>query len=217
MRFYRVPVHKLVVTPEAADPAFRPLHDQATLDKVRRHFSLPEQFVLAVGARRPHKNFPLLVRAAASVKDVSVVFVGEADERFADETYHIARDLNANVRFLGKVSEEDLPVLYNLAAAVACPSLVEGFGLPVLEAMACATPVICSDIPVFREVAGHAAMLVGPRDAAAWAAGLERLLQDHALQESLSRAGQERAALFSWRRAAEAVLPVYSRLGLETS
>jgi glycosyltransferase involved in cell wall biosynthesis len=218
-RFYRVPSRKLVVTPEAADTAFHPIQDKARLDEVRQRYGLQSTFVLAVGMRRPHKNFGLLVQAfgLAVEKDnaeAQLAFVGEADERFHDEAADSASALGDRVRFLGKVPEADLPVLYNLAAAFACPSLIEGFGLPVLEAMSCGTPVICSDIPVLREVAGDAALRVPPTDARAWAAAIQQVCSRPELRASLSQAGLKRSAHFTWQRCAVSVLPTYRRLNL---
>jgi glycosyltransferase involved in cell wall biosynthesis len=172
---------------------------------------------MAVGTRRPHKNFALLVRAVDDVKQATLVFVGEADERFRDDAAEAARPLGRRVRFLGKVDEGDLPALYNLATVVACPSLIEGFGLPVLEAMACGTPVVCSDIPVFREVAGNAAAYAQPSDRHDWAARLDEVLGSPARREHLSQLGLKRSASYTWRRAAEALIPAYSSLGLSTT
>jgi alpha-1,3-rhamnosyl/mannosyltransferase len=217
LRFYRVPARKLAITPEAADDSFRPIDDQELLNKVRAAYGLPARFILAVGARRPHKNFVRLVEAVARIREVegaTLVLVGEADGRFKDDAAETAQQLGVPVRFLGKVPERDLPVVYNLATVFACPSLIEGFGLPVLEAMACGTPVLCSAIPVFRETAGDAAMQIPPHSTSEWAAALERTLSDPSLRTHLRGAGRARVAVFSWRRAADAVLTVYSELGI---
>jgi glycosyltransferase involved in cell wall biosynthesis len=211
-RFYRIPPRKLVITPEAADPAFCPASDGENLERLRHQYGLPEKFVLAVGMRRPHKNFATLVRAVCRLDSATLVFIGDADERFADETKLAAQGAGeSKVRFLGKVPERDLPGLYNLASALACPSLVEGFGLPLVEAMASGTPVICSDIPVFREVAASAALFVPATDEVAWAAAVERVLSSPSLQTQLRSLGLERAGHFSWRSAALALLPTYER------
>jgi alpha-1,3-rhamnosyl/mannosyltransferase len=217
LRFYRVPARKLAITTEAADASFRPIDDQELLKMVRAAYGLPPRFILAVGARRPHKNFVRLVEAVARLREVegaTLVLVGEADERFNDDAAEAAKRLDLPVRLLGKVPESDLPALYNLATVFACPSLIEGFGLPVLEAMACGTPVVCSAIPVFRETAGDAAMHVPPESISEWAATLDRVLSDPALRTQLSHAGRRRAAQFSWGRAAEAVLTAYGELGI---
>lgn len=216
-RFYRVPARKLAITGEAADESFRPIDDQERRDKVRAAYGLPERFILAVGARRPHKNFVRLVEAVAQLREVegaTLVLVGEADERFQDDTALRAKQLGVDVRFLGKVPEPDLPVIYNLGTVCACPSLIEGFGLPVLEAMACGTPVVCSAIPAFRETAGDAGMQITPSSTDEWSRALRRVLSDHALREQLSHAGRKRAALFSWERAADKVVSTYHALNI---
>ena len=211
-RFYGVPRHKLVITPEAADVAFRTIDDKQFLSQLRKAYNLPQSFVLAVGMRRPHKNFLTLVRAIGKLDDAALVFVGDADERFPDEVAATAQGLGNRVCFLGKIPEADLSGLYNLAAALACPSLVEGFGLPLVEAMASGTPLICSDIPVFREVAGDAALFVPARDEAAWASAVATVLESSVLQADLRRLGLERSRHFSWRAAAAPLLPHYTRL-----
>jgi glycosyltransferase involved in cell wall biosynthesis len=217
LRFYRVPARKLAITTEAADDSFRPINDQELLKKVHAAYDLPHMFILAVGARRPHKNFVRLVEAVARLREVegaTLVLVGEVDERFRDDAAEAAKRLDLPVRFLGKVPERDLSVLYNLATVFACPSLMEGFGLPVLEAMACGTPVVCSAIPVFRETAGDAAMQIPPENTSEWATAFERILSDATLRTQLSDAGRRRAAQFSWGSAADAVLTAYSDLGI---
>ncbi|MGA7729842.1 MAG: glycosyltransferase family 1 protein [Chloroflexia bacterium] len=216
-RFYRASKRKILVTPEAADPSFRQIEDRGLAETVRWRYSLPAGFVLAVGARRPHKNFAHLVRSLAHVEGATLVFVGDADERFPDETAEAATVLGERARFLGKVPEDDLPALYNLATVVACPSVIEGFGLPVLEAMSCGTPVVCSDIAVFREVAGEAAAYAPPTDEQAWALALRQILDSSERQASLSDAGLARSRQFTWRAAAEALIPVYRSLGITNS
>jgi glycosyltransferase involved in cell wall biosynthesis len=193
------------------------VEDAELLRTVREKYRLPQEFVLAVGARRPHKNFGRLVDAVGRLGDVegaTLVFVGEADERFPDEAAAAARGMGERVRFVGKVPEADLPVLYSLATVFACPSLIEGFGLPVLEAMTSGTPVVCSSIPVFEEVAGEAVLMAPPDDTEAWASALRRLLTEPDRRDTLSRAGLHRAGLVSWQRAAQAALRVYRRLGV---
>ncbi len=211
-RFYHVPSRKLIVTPEAADASFQPIENSDTIIRVREHYGLPDQFVLAVGARRPHKNFGMLVRAIERLEKTELVFVGNADDRFADEVAQEAASLNGRVRFLGSVPEADLPALYNLATLLACPSLIEGFGLPLLEAMSCGAPVVCSDIPVFREVAGSAAIYVDPLDEADWGQALSNVLSSQTLQSELRDAGLKRAAQFTWERTARSLLPLYVKL-----
>jgi glycosyltransferase involved in cell wall biosynthesis len=121
-----------------------------------------------------------------------------------------ALELGDRVHLAGYVEGEDLAALYSLATVFAYPSLWEGFGLPVLEAMACGTPVLTSDISSLPEVAGAAALLVPPTDVEAIADGLLRLLEDAALRADLGERGQRQAANFSWERCARETLSVYN-------
>ncbi len=113
------------------------------------------------------------------------------------------------VRFLGFVPDEDLPALYNAAEVFALPSLYEGFGLPVLEALACGTPVVTSNVSSLPEVAGDAALLVSPHDVEDLAQALHRLVTDQELRTTLRRRGLAQAQRFTWQRAAETVLGIY--------
>jgi glycosyltransferase involved in cell wall biosynthesis len=116
------------------------------------------------------------------------------------------------IRYLGYVKQDDLPALHSAAIAFAFPSLYEGFGLPVLEAMACGTPVLTSNIAATAEVAGDAALLVDPLSQDEIREGLRRLLTDGDLRAGLRRRGLERAPAFSWRRAADETHDVYQRV-----
>ena len=120
--------------------------------------------------------------------------------------------LGPALRELGRLPQPELNALYASATLFAFPSLHEGFGLPVLEAMAAGCPVVASDIPAVREVAGDAAVLVPPADTGAWAEALSRVLESPSLQADLAGAGRRRAALFSWSKTAEATLGVYEEL-----
>lgn len=215
--FYRISRDKIAVCGEAADPALAPLCDKAERRRLRCHYNLARPFVLAVGARRPHKNFQRLVEAFALIEphfEHDLVFVGPADERFPDEARRTAQNLQLQerVRFLGWAPEADLPGLYSLAQAVAAPSLIEGFGLPVLEAMACGAPVLANDAAALPEVAGEAALLVDATDSLALALALRHLLSDASLRQWLSEAGLRRAASFTWPGVAEKILQVYEEI-----
>ena len=121
-------------------------------------------------------------------------------------------DLEGRLVFPGYIPQDDLPAVYSRATAFIYPSLYEGFGLPVLEAMACGTPVITSNVSSMPEVAGDAGMLVPPQDVEALAGAIQRLLGDAELRQDLSRRGMARAREFTWRRAAEATLGVYCKV-----
>jgi glycosyltransferase involved in cell wall biosynthesis len=201
-RFYRRRVPPSRVIGNGVDQGLR--GGPAAAARLRSEFGLDEGYVLHVGAQRPHKNVPVLVEAVAAVPGARLVLVGSADRRFPDEVgpaierYGVAD----RVRRLPFVPEELLGALYAQASMLAYPSLVEGFGLPVLEAMVTGTPVLASDVPVLREVGGNAAAYAPPSDPAAWAAGIERLRTDAVLRSRLTAAGTAQAARFTWSAAA---------------
>ena len=214
---YRLASEKLLVAPEGAEEGFKPLDDPAARQALRRRYELPQEFILAVGARRPHKNLGRLVHAFAAIHTTvphSLVFAGVADRRFPDEARQAASQhrLNGQVRFLDWVPEADLPALYSLADVVAVPSLMEGFGLTALEAMACGTPVLAANNSSLPEVVGEAGMLVDPLDTPGMAHALEKMLLDPYLRGELRTAGLERVRRFRWEHTARQVLSAYRDL-----
>ena len=216
-QFYKIPREKIAVCGEAVDPSLAPICDDEEHRRLRKQYGLERPFVLAVGARRPHKNFQRLVEAFALIEpycDHDLVFVGPADERFPDEARQTAQNLQLDnrVHFLGWAPEADLPGLYSLAQAVAAPSLIEGFGLPVLEAMACGAPVLANDAASLPEVAGNAAMLVDATNSMALAMALRHLLSNPSLRRWLAEAGLQRAAVFTWSGVAEEIVQIYEDL-----
>jgi len=207
-----VPEERVVVIPNGVHPAMAPvLADSARARDVRRRYGLPERFALTVGAIEPRKNLTRLFDAAARVRarpearDLVLMHAGPAGWLAPD----VARAAGGHVRFLGYVPPEDLATLYGLARCCAYPSLWEGFGLPVVEAMACGCPVLTSGVSAMPEVAGDAALLVDPTSTDEIAATLARLWTDDALRASLARRGLQRAREFSWERAARETVAVY--------
>jgi glycosyltransferase involved in cell wall biosynthesis len=182
---------------------------------VRRRYDLPERFVLFVGTLEPRKNLMRLVQAYAGLpasvrRHVSLVIAGGPGWLSETLRREVAeRGLADRVRFIGYVRDEDMAPLYSLATVFAYPSLYEGFGLPVLEAMACGVPVLTSNVSSLPEVAGGAAVLVAPTDVDAIADGLTQLLDDTALAAKLVARGLEWSTNFSWDRCARETLAVY--------
>ncbi len=182
----------------------------------------PEPVVLCVAAKRPHKNLAALIRAFAVLAArggprLQLVLPGSSNDH-EQELRALAAELGVagQVRFPAWVSEEDLESLYRLARCFVLPTLIEGFGLPVLEAMSRDVPVACSDIPVLVEVAGDAALLFDPRDPSSIADAIERLDSDAGLRERLIARGGERCLQFTWSHTAELTLASYRRaLGRE--
>jgi glycosyltransferase involved in cell wall biosynthesis len=174
----------------------------------------PEPIVLCVAAKRRHKNLHGLIRALASLPEPrpQLVLPGSPNA-YELELRDLAAELGVQhgVRFPGWVSEADLELLYRLASCFVLPTFQEGFGLPVLEAMARGVPVACSDIPALREVAGDAAVWFDPKDPPGIARAIERLLGDPKMAGELVDRGHERCALFTWERTARATLASYRR------
>lgn len=215
LRWFRVPAGRVTVIPEAADPAFFP-RPPAEIETVRRRYGLPDSFVLYVGSNKPHKNLPRLVEAWAQITEHGIrntlVLAGPWDPRYPEPRRRAEQLGLENVRWLGPVPEADLPALYSAATLFVFPSLYEGFGLPVLEAMACGVPVVCSDTSSLPEVAGDAALRVNPTDVEALAAAIERALADEALRADLRATGLERARQFTWEAVAQKTLGVYRQM-----
>ena len=206
-RFYpRAPRQVLIPNGVETGP-FTQVSDGAVA-AARERYGLPERFVLTVGAHRPHKNQGVLIRALADMPgQVGLVIVGWFDRSFPDPLPGLVDRLGlaARVRFVPEADEELLPAVYRAASVFAFPSLAEGYGLPMLEAMAAGVPVVASDLPVLAEVAGPGALLVPPEDPAAWAAALTRVLADSALAARLTGAGAAVAEAAGWERGGRAL------------
>ncbi len=212
---YRLPPEKVLVTLNGVDrEAFRPMGTEPA--GIRERYRLDGPFVLFVGRIEPRKNLPRLIRAFSRVRGrigggIRLVIAGQEDFRSAEVFREAERQAEASVVFLGAVPDADLPALYNLAEALAYPSLAEGFGILVLEAMACGTPVVASPRGALPEVGGDAVLWVEPEDEEAIAEGIERIVTDNDLRERLRAAGSSRAALFEWKETARGTLEAYRR------
>jgi glycosyltransferase involved in cell wall biosynthesis len=182
---------------------------------VRSRYGLPDQFILGVGTLEPRKNFPHLISAYADLRRRTgmphrLVIAGREGWMYEPIYDRVRQERVENtVQFLGYVADEDLPVLYNLAAVMAYPSLYEGFGIPPLEAMACGTPVVCSNLSSLPETVGDAALMVEPHDVSALSSALERVLEDDPLRQTLRVRGQAQAGRFTWDAAAEKLVAAY--------
>lgn len=220
---YDLPEDKVVAIHDAVDhERFRPMSasnkdEGIELERVRRRYALERPYVLSVGRLEPRKNLVRLIRAfrraRARVDDgLELILVGQKDFRFEAIEEEIGRSPDG-VRWLGAVPDEDLPALYNLARLFAFVSLVEGFGMPVLESMACGTPVLASPRGALPEVGGDAVAWVEPEDEDAMAGGITDLLTDTDRAARKRRTGLERARAFTWQDAARQTLAVYHACG----
>jgi glycosyltransferase involved in cell wall biosynthesis len=214
MRLYGTPAERIHVIPEGVEARFRPMTSQQ-VEQVRRKHGLPERFVVCVGTLEPRKNYPLLFEVLAARRQQGldtwpIVIAGKAGWLYEPIFQRVTElGLQGLVHFTGFFPDDDLPALYNAATLLAMPSRYEGFGLPVLEAMACGTPTICSNTSSLPEVAGEAAWLAPPDDARAWAEAIARVMDDDALRAQMRERGLAQAARFSWDQAARQTTEVY--------
>ena len=198
----------------AADERFRPASPEDISD-FRERRGLPERFVLYQGTLQPRKNVETLVRAYAMLRaqgsdDHMLVLAGPRGWQY-DSIFELTRQLGleASVSFPGFVPDDELPLWYSSATVFAFPSRYEGFGLPLLEAMACGAPVVSSSSSSLPEVVGDAGLLVDPSDVEGLCSALRQLLENEPRRKTLAAAGRARAQSFSWRRTASETVQVY--------
>jgi glycosyltransferase involved in cell wall biosynthesis len=180
------------------------------LERVRQRYNLPDRFILFVGQIYPMKNLSAIIRAFALLRGRlphKLVIVGKPLSRYQDEFDLVEKlGLSSDITFTGWVPDEDLPAFYRLADLFLFPSLYEGFGIPLLEAMASGCPIVTSNAGACPEVVGDAALIADPRDDNAIADAVYRLVTDDSLRSDLRKKGLKRAQLFSWASAAQRTL-----------
>jgi glycosyltransferase involved in cell wall biosynthesis len=224
MRFFGVAAARISVIHNGVAEQFQP-GDPARVALFRQQRSLPERFALYVGTLEPRKNLPQLLRAFASWRRIAQpedhslrLVVAGAKGWYFDEIFQLVDRLGlaGQVDFPGFLPAEELPDWYRAAEFFVYPSLLEGFGLPVAEAMACGTPVLCSRASSLLEVAGDSALTFPTGQDEALVAGIQALVTQPALRSELRRRGLSRAQRFTWPRAAAATLDVYDRVHRST-
>jgi glycosyltransferase involved in cell wall biosynthesis len=210
LSFFNPPRHKVWVTPLAVDERFKPLEGEA-VTAVRQKHGLPAQYILYVGINKPHKNLVHLLEVFNELEtEAKLVLAGKEDPRYPQAREAAERlGLDEGVLFLGEVPEDDLPPLYNGATLFVFASLYEGFGLPVLEAMACGTPVVCSNTSSLPEIVGDTAIMLDPLDREAWLAAMKEVLENATLRKEMREKGLQRAKMFSWEETARKTWEVY--------
>ena len=213
---YDCPPSKIHVIYEGIDADFRPA-STPDVDQVRATYGLQRPYLFMMGTLEPRKNHATALHALARLKAAGyphqLVLAGGSGWLFEPVTELVEKlGLSDDVVFTGYVPQPHVPALYTGADCVVMPSLYEGFGFPVLEAMACGTPVVCSDASSLPEVAGDAALLVAPTDDEALAANVQRILDDPALAAVLSAGGIQRAARFRWSECARRTADLYGEL-----
>jgi glycosyltransferase involved in cell wall biosynthesis len=219
MQLMGAPEHKITVIYESANPVFRPVNDQDLLDQTKRKYRITGEYVLFVSTIEPRKNLPTLLRAYRQLldsykADAKLVVVGRKGW-LSDEVFTLVDELKLDndVLFLSRVPIEDLLYLYNAAQVLVQPSFYEGFGLPPLEAMACGTPVVVSNVSSLPEVVGDAGLLVDPENVCELTVAIWRILTDESLRAALVAKGLRRARCFSWEKTAAQTLELYLRVG----
>jgi glycosyltransferase involved in cell wall biosynthesis len=217
LRLLGVPPQKIFTTQLGVDPAYRPIRDSRLREEIRQKYGLPENFILYVGLVEPRKNLPVLIQAYRSVLGQGVrhrlVIAGRFGWNYRQVLEEIDRlDLQDLVSFTGYVPRQDLPIVYNLASLFVYPTLYEGFGLPALEALACGTPVITSEVASLPEIMGEAGILIPPGDGQALSQAILSVLSDQALRERMKEKGPQQAAAFTWERTARQTLQVYHHI-----
>lgn len=221
LHYFALSADKISVIHNGIAPHFAP-PSPAALAAFRQEQNLPDRYFLYLGTLEPRKNLPFLIRAyarwrestTASERDIPLILAG-GKGWFYDKIFQLVTELDLadDILFPGFIPDEALPLWYGAATAFIYPSYFEGFGLPVLEAMACGTPVLCSDIAPLREVAGDCALYVGVDDEIRLSQYLGEISTDSVLTDELRTAGLHRAAHFSWRRTAHATAALYQQFG----
>lgn len=212
IRLYGRSPERVVAVPNGIGGEMKPLPPDRVAE-FRRERELPEEFFLFLGTLQPRKNLETLLRAYAMIANEvawPLIVAGAAGWQY-DRTFGLVRQLGLSerVRFVGYVAGDELPLWYNAATVFVYPSLYEGFGLPVLEAMACGTPAIASNTSSLPEVVGDAGLTIDPTDTRALASAMLAVARDGDLRQQLGQRGRERAREFGWRRTAELTVEVY--------
>lgn len=216
--FFKIKPEKIEVVLEAAHSQYRLIGDKEKIKEVLFKYKLPQDFILFVGTLEPRKNLVKLIEAYKKIIDAGLnnyklALVGKKGWYY-EEIFKKVKDLELekDVIFLGYVPDEDVPYLYNTAVCFIYPSLYEGFGLPVLEAMTCGCPVITSNNSSLPEVAGEAGILINEQSAEDMSEALKKVLSDSILREKMREDGLKQAEKFSWGRAAQEMLIIFKKI-----
>lgn len=224
-KYYQIEEEKITVVPNGVDDkVFHPYYPETEISDVKRKYHINQNYLLYLGNLEPRKNIVRLVEAyALFINDKTVTQISETLPILViaggkgwiyDAIFEKVEKLGLQdkILFTGYVEEREVPLLMSGAFAFVFPSLYEGFGMPPLEAMACGTPVITSDLSALKEVAGDACILVNPKDTEALKDGMKRLYLDKKLYKTCIEKGLDRAKLFSWKTAADKLYFVYKEL-----
>ena len=218
VNLYKVPEEKVTVTYYGKDPAFRKIHDPSLLAGIKSRYGITGPFILYVGNIQPRKNLVRLIEAFSHLKKEAklphkLVIVGKKAWLFSDVFDSVRQTgIESEILFTGYVPDEELPLLYNAADLFVYPSIFEGFGLPVLEALACGTPVITSNTSSLAELAGEAAVLIDPLSIQELTDAMIRVLRDEKLRLLLAEKGLRRASQFTWEKTSRQTLEIFEKV-----
>jgi len=210
---FHVPPEKVTAIPLAVENYFmRKPEEEVSYFKHEK--GLPDRYILTVGTHEPRKNIATLIRAMAHTKEkytlVSTGWSGWLNSEFQQEVRKLK--MEKRIILLGHIPDEELVLLYNGASLMVYPSLYEGFGLPILEAMACGCPVICSNTSSMPEVAGGAAILISPENEIDIAEAIDKIMMNKKLSQQLTESGYKRAKEFNWKTTAQQTLSIFEQV-----
>ena len=220
INLFNIKPEKITTTHLGVDEKFKPIDDLDKFQILKNKYQLPDYFVLYVGLIEPRKNLSSLIKAYSNLKmssdihqDIHLVIAGRWGWE-SEELIVLISELNINekIHFPGYIEPEDLPFLYNMAQVFVYPSFYEGFGLPVLESMACGTPVITSNVSSMPEFVGDSGLLIDPNDISTIQNALRDLLLNDRLRLELSGQALKRSKEFTWKETARKTLDVYRRV-----
>jgi glycosyltransferase involved in cell wall biosynthesis len=213
---FNTPSEKITVLYSGVEARFKPIQDRAEIDRVREKYGIGSQpFALSLGTLQPRKNYRRLIEAFAKLNNDQLnLVIGGGKGWMFDDLFTLVQSwqLEDRVHFIGFVDDEDLPRLYSAASLFVYASLYEGFGLPLLEAMACGTPVIGSNTSSLPEVIGDVGLQVDPKDVEAIAHAMKQMLDRSDLRDRSVSAGLDRVKQFTWEKAARELLSIYGQL-----
>ncbi len=213
--FYKIPLKKVDFTYDGVDfEKFSQNFSDEQKNAIRAKYKLPRKFLLYLGTLQPRKNILVIIEALKNL-DLQLVLAGNREAHNFDQKIDEAIEKNGlqdKIIFAGWIDEEDKPILLQMADCFVFPSLYEGFGIPIIEAMSAGTPIICSDIPVFREIGKDAALFCDPKNSQQFAENISKILTDQSLRKKLVRSGIENARNFAWRKTTEKTLKIYTSL-----
>lgn len=217
IRAIKVNPEKIKVTYLAYGKEFRVMDKKKARELVNERYGIDKKFIIFVGMIEPRKNLPRIFKAFSELKKEGIphklVIVGKKGWKYKGMFRQINKlDLGKDVMFTGYVPDSNLAILYNAADMLAYPCLYEGFGLPILEAMACGCPVITSNISSMPEVAGNAALLVDPKEMMQIKSAMSKLINNSKFREGMIKKGLKRSSQFSWKKCAQETMNVYEAL-----